>query len=439
MQFPKVVKVRQDFPRPRVEDVGEALREQCAREEIRSRIEPGAEVAITAGSRGIAGIDNVLRSLVGILKDAGAKPFLIPAMGSHGGATAEGQVEILRSLGVTEESVGAEIRSSMDVVEIGKTEGGVPVYMDRIASEADGIVVVGRIKQHTDFRSGVESGLLKMSSIGLGKHAQALALHAHGVKGIRDYMVEAGKVVYGSGKVLFGVGIVENAYEETAMVEAIPPERVAEREKELLEESANLMPRLPVSEIDVLFVDELGKNFSGTGMDTNVVGRFRILGVEEPESPDVKYLIVGDVSEASHGNALGVGLADFTTRRLFEKVDYEAMNQNVLTSTFVERAKIPMVMENDREALEAAVRCNWGVEPEDTRFIRIPNTLHLRYAYLSENLLDEALANGNVEVVEEAAELDFDENGNLASFEAGDEEQTVAVSSNRDDGYYGDV
>ena len=439
MQFPKVVKVRQDFPRPRVEDVGEALREQCAREEIRSRIEPGAEVAITAGSRGIAGIDNVLRSLVGILKDAGAKPFLIPAMGSHGGATAEGQVEILRSLGVTEESVGAEIRSSMEVVEIGKTEGGVPVYMDRIASEADGIVVVGRIKQHTDFRSGVESGLLKMSSIGLGKHAQALALHAHGVKGIRDYMVEAGKVVYGSGKVLFGVGIVENAYEETAMVEAIPPKRVAEREKELLEESANLMPRLPVSEIDVLFVDELGKNFSGTGMDTNVVGRFRILGVEEPESPDVKYLIVGDVSEASHGNALGVGLADFTTRRLFEKVDYEAMNQNVLTSTFVERAKIPMVMENDREALEAAVRCNWGVEPEDTRFIRIPNTLHLRYAYLSENLLDEALANGNVEVVEEAAELDFDENGNLASFEPGDEEQTVAVSSNRDDGYYGDV
>ena len=439
MQFPKVVKVRQDFPRPRVEDVGEALREQCAKGEIRSRIEPGAEVAITAGSRGIAGIDNVLRSLVGILKDAGAKPFLIPAMGSHGGATAEGQVEILRSLRVTEESVGAEIRSSMEVVEIGNTEGGVPVYMDRIASEADGIVVVGRIKQHTDFRSGVESGLLKMSSIGLGKHAQALALHAHGVKGIRDYMVEAGKVVYGSGKVLFGVGIVENAYEETAMVEAIPPERVAEREKELLEKSANLMPRLPVSDIDVLFVDELGKNFSGTGMDTNVVGRFRILGVEEPESPDVKYLIVGDVSEASHGNALGVGLADFTTRRLFEKVDYEAMNQNVLTSTFVERAKIPMVMENDREALEAAVRCNWGVEPEDTRFIRIPNTLHLRYAYISENLLDEALANGNVEVVEEAAELDFDESGNLASFEAGDGEQTVAVASNRDDGYYGDV
>jgi hypothetical protein len=197
------------------------------------------------------------------------------------------------------------------------------------------------------------------------------------------------------------------------------------------------MPKLPVSDIDVLFVDELGKNFSGTGMDTNVIGRFKILGVEEPESPDVKYLIVGDVSEASHGNALGIGLADFTTRRLFEKIDYEAMNQNVLTSTFVERAKIPMIMENDREALQAAVRCNWGVEPEDTRFVRIPNTLHLRYAYLSENLLDEALANGNVEVVEDAADLAFDESDDLVHFDAEAEEQTVAVSSNRDDGYYG--
>jgi hypothetical protein len=442
MRFPKVVKVRQDFPRPRVGDDGdvwEALREQLAKEEIRSRIEPGAEVAITAGSRGISGIDAILRSLVEILKEAGASPFLVPAMGSHGGATAEGQVEILHSLGVTEDSVGAPIRSSMEVVEIGETQRGVPVYMDRIASEADGVVVVGRIKQHTDFRSGVESGLLKMASIGLGKHAQALALHAHGVEGIRDHMVEAGKAVFASGKVLFGVAIVENAYEETAIVEAIPPERVAERERELLEESARLMPKLPVSDIDVLFVDELGKNFSGTGMDTNVVGRFKILGVEEPASPNVRYLIVGDVSEASHGNALGVGLADFTTRRLFEKVDYGAMNQNVLTSTFVERAKIPMVMENDREALEAAVRCNWGVEPEDTRFARIPNTLHLRYAYLSENLLDEALTSGNVEVVEDAAELTFDESDNLASFDAGGREQTVAVSSNRDDGYYGNV
>jgi Lactate racemase N-terminal domain len=438
VRFPKVVKVRQDFPRPRVEDVGEALREQCEKREIGARIEPGMKIAITAGSRGISGIDEVLRSLVRLLKEGGASPFIVPAMGSHGGATAEGQVEILSSLGVTEESVGAEVRSSMEVVELGETESGVPVFMDRIAHEADGVVVVGRIKQHTDFRSEIESGLMKMSSIGLGKHAQALALHAHGVKGIKDYMVEAGEKVLSSGKVLFGVGIVENAYEETAMIEAIPPERVAEREAELLRESARLMPKLPVSDIDVLFVDELGKNFSGTGMDTNVIGRFRIPGVEEPESPRVKYLIVSDVSEAAHGNALGVGLADLTTKRLFEKINYEAMNANVLTSTFLERAKIPMVLENDREALEAAMRCNWGVEQEDTRFVRIPNTLHLRYLYLSENLLEEALANGNVEVVEDAAEVEFDADGYFTSFGAEAGEQTVSATPGGDDGYYGD-
>ncbi len=434
MSFPKVVKVRQNFPRPRVEDIESALKEQCGKEEIQARVEPGMQVAITAGSRGVSNIVPILRSLAGILKDAGASPFIVPAMGSHGGATAEGQVEILESLGVTEESVGVPIRSSMEVVEIGETDRGVPVYMDRIASEADGVVIAGRIKQHTDFHAEWESGLLKMSAIGLGKHAQALALHALGVPGIRDHMVEAGKMVFASGKILFGVGIVENAYEETAIIEAIPPEKVAEREAELLEESVKLMPKLPVSDIDVLFVDELGKNFSGTGMDTNVVGRFRILGIEEPESPRVKYVIVGDVSEASHGNALGVGLADLTTRRLFEKVDMGAMNQNVLTSTFLERAKIPMVMQDDREALEAAIRCNWGVPPEETRFVRIPNTLHLRHLYISENLVEEALAGGNVEVVGEASEIEFGDDGNLAAF--GGEPETVSVSAGAEDGYF---
>ena len=440
IEFPKLVRVRQEFPRPRVENLEEALREQCAREEIRPRIEPGMEVAITAGSRGISGIDVIIRSLVDILKEAGAKPFIVPAMGSHGGATAEGQVEILESLGITEEFCGAPICSSMEVVELGDTERGVPVYMDRNASEADGVIVVGRIKQHTDFRSDVESGLLKMASIGLGKHAQALALHAYGVPGIRDYMVEAGEVVFSSGKVLFGVGIVENAYEETAIIEAIPPDQVPGREKELLKESAKLMPKLPVSEMDVLFVDELGKNYSGTGMDTNIIGRFRILGVEEPETPSTKYLIASNISEASHGNALGIGLADLTTSRLFGQVDYEAMNQNVLTSTFLERAKIPMVMENDREAIKAAIRCNWGVPLEETRLVRISNTLHLRDLYLTENLLEEALANGNVEVVEEAADMEFDENGHLTPFSgAPDEKGAAGIASNSEDGYYNDA
>ncbi len=335
MEFPRVVKVRQRFPRPRVGDVEAKLREGVGRDEIASRVRPGMKIALTAGSRGIAGINVILRSLVAILKEMGAKPFVVPAMGSHGGATAEGQVEILASLGVTEEFCGAPIRSSMDVVELGETARGTPVYMDRISYESDGVVVVNRIKAHTDFRGPFESGLLKMASIGLGKHKQALALHGYGVEGIRDFMVEVGREVIDSGKVLFGVASVENAYDEPAYLEAIPPGEIPRREEELLAEYKKLMPELPVGEIDVLFVDALGKNYSGTGMDTNVIGRFRIPGVEEPGRPEVKYVVVGDVSEESHGNALGVGLADLTTRRLFEKLDLGAMNANVLTSTFL--------------------------------------------------------------------------------------------------------
>jgi hypothetical protein len=416
MEFPKVVKIRQKFPRPRVENVEAALREQLGGGEITSTIKPGMSVALTAGSRGVAEIAEILRSLVEILKEMGAEPFIVPAMGSHGGATAEGQVEILDSLGVTEDFCGVPIRSSMDVVEIGETERGVPVYMDRIASEADGVVLVNRIKAHTDFRSSIESGLMKMASIGLGKHEQALALHGYGVEGIRDFMVEVADEVMESGHILFGVATVENAYDEPAIVEAIPAKNIHEREIELLAEYMDMMPALPVSDIDVLYVDSLGKNYSGTGMDTNVIGRFRILGVEEPESPAVKYIVVGDVSEESHGNALGVGLADLTTQRLADRVERKAMNANVITSTFVERAKVPMVLASDEEALRTAIRCNWGVPPEETRFVRIPNTLHLEYLYVSENMVDEALANAETEVVGDPEELRFDPEGYLQRF-----------------------
>ena len=416
MEFPKVVKIRQTFPRPRVEDVEGAVRDQLRREEISSAVRPGMSVAVTAGSRGIARIDEILRAVIEGLKEMGAEPFIVPAMGSHGGATAEGQVEILASLGVTEESCGAPIRSSMETVEIGETARGIPVFMDRIASEADGVVVVNRIKAHTDFRAEVESGLLKMASIGLGKHAQALALHGYGVEGIRDFMVEVGEEVMDSGHILFGLGIVENAYDEPATIEAIPTREIPGRERELLRGYMQMMPVLPISDIDILYVDALGKNYSGTGMDTNVIGRFRILGVDEPERPNVKYLIVGDVSEESHGNALGVGLADLTTERLVGQIDRNAMNANVVTSTFLERAKVPMVLQNDREALQTAIRCNWGVPPEETRFVRIPNTLHLEHLYVSENLVEEALSNSDAEVVSGPDELRFDDEGSIGRF-----------------------
>ena len=416
MEFPKLVKVRQKFPRPRVEDIEATLREQLGREEIAETIRPGMSVALTAGSRGIAQIYEVLRSLVTILKEMEVEPFIVPAMGSHGGATAEGQVEILESLGVTEESCGVPIRSSMEVVELEATDRGVPVYMDKIASEADGVILVNRIKAHTDFRSTIESGLMKIASIGLGKHKQALALHGYGVEGIRDFMVEVGEKVMESGHILFGVGLVENGYDEPAIVEAILPGDIRRREEELLAEYMEMMPALPIKDIDVLYVDALGKNYSGTGMDTNVIGRFNILGVEEPEEPNVKYVIVGDISEESHGNALGIGLADLTTERLADQVARKPMNENVLTSTFIDRAKIPMVMASDEEALQAAVRCNWGVPPEETRFVRIPNTLHLEHLYVSENLVDEALESGELEVIGDPEELRFDGDGYFEGF-----------------------
>jgi hypothetical protein len=416
VEFPKVVKIRQKFPRPRVDNIEETLREQLGRGEISSTIDPGMSVALTAGSRGIAQIHEILRSLVEILKEMEAEPFIVPAMGSHGGATAEGQVEILESLGVTEEFCGAPVRSSMEVVEIGETGRGVTVYMDRLASEADGVVLVNRVKAHTDFRSDIESGLMKMASIGLGKHEQALALHGYGVEGIRDFMIEVAEEVLGSGHILFGVATVENAYDEPAIVEAIATGEIHEREAELLAEYMEMMPALPVSDIDVLYVDSLGKNYSGTGMDTNVIGRFRILGVEEPETPAIKYIVVGDVSDESHGNAIGAGLADLTTRRLADRIERKAMNANVITSTFVERAKVPMVLASDEEALRTAIRCNWGVPPEETRLVRIPNTLHLEYLYVSENMVDEALANAETEVVGDPEELRFDTEGYFEDF-----------------------
>lgn len=439
MALPEVVKVRQEFPRPCIEDIEGTLRQRCAKEEISSRLSPGMSVAITAGSRGIANISDVVRSLVAVVREAGAEPFIVPAMGSHGGATADGQQELLAGFGITEQECGAPVRSSMEVVELGETKSGVTVYMDRLASEADGVILAGRIKPHTDFHADFESGLMKMASIGLGKHAQALALHAHGVTGIRDYMVETAEAVLGSGHVLFGVGLVENAYEEIAALEAIPPGKIPQREPELLAEAARLMPKLPVEDLDILFVDEMGKDYSGTGMDTNVLGRFKILGVAEPESPRIKYVVVGDLSARSHGNALGVGLADFTTRRLADEVDARVTNENVLTSTFVERAKLPMTLESDLAAIQAALRCNWGVPPEEARFARVPNTLELEYVYLSESLLEEARAKEGVEVIGEPEELAFDEEDNLLAFvgaSGGTRTEHAEALPGADDGYY---
>ncbi|WP_017726450.1 lactate racemase domain-containing protein, partial [Halalkalibacterium ligniniphilum] len=346
----------------------------------------------------------------------GANPFIVPAMGSHGGATAEGQIEVLESLGVTEGYCGAPIRSSMEVVDLGKTEAGISVYMDKIAYESDGVILVNRIKAHTDFSASIESGLMKIASIGLGNHKQAQAIHTFGVLGIRDHMPIVAEHIFQSGKILMGIGIVENAFEDTAEIEVIPVQSIKEREQELLRFSKSLMPKLPVDNLDILHVDKIGKNYSGTGMDTNIIGRLRILGTAEPETPSIHYIIASDLSEESHGNALGIGLADLTTERLFQKIDYQKMNENVITSSFLKRASVPIKLANDREAISAAIRCSWGKAPGEIRFMRIPNTLHLEELYVSEALLPEIEKQGNVEIIGEMAPMAFDDSGYFLSF-----------------------
>lgn len=411
MSFPKMAKIRQKFQVESLQDIPGTIADQFQQVKADEKIKPGMEIAITVGSRGINNIPLIVKSVADEIRKRGATPFVFPAMGSHGGATAEGQKEMVESLGVTEEYTGCEIRSSMDVVEVGVTSEGIPVYVDKIAYNADGIIVMGRIKPHTDFKNKIESGVLKMASIGMGKHKQALALHTYGIKGISEMMPEVGKVAIAKSNTLFGIGIVENAHEETAIIEAIEPDQIEERERELLKKAFTLMPSLPVDEMDILLVDEIGKNYSGTGFDTNIIGRIRVLGVEEPKKPSIKYVIASNLSEVSHGNALGIGLADLTTKRLFEKIDIKTMNENVVTSTFLARASIPIVLDNDQEALKAALRATWGVAPEQARIVRIPNTLHIGELYVSEVIFNELKDKENIEVLEDLQEMKFDQDG----------------------------
>ena len=311
MNYPEMYHIRQVFDVPKVDNIEEALSHALESIRINSLINPGARIAITAGSRGVANIDRVLRHLVRVLKENSAKPFLIPTMGSHGGGTAEGQVEVLRSLNITEESVGAPIVSSMEVVEIGKSCFGFSVLVDKNAAEADGVIVVNRIKPHTEFEGPIESGLMKMMAIGLGKHKGCIQVHKQTVAyGYREVIPEIGRVILENLPVLFGVALIENVYDETAIIKAIPHSQFLVEEKKLLVRAKTLMARLPFDDIHVLIVDKMGKNISGTGMDTNVIGRIMFIGEKEPEKPKITRIVVLDLAEESHGNAIGVGLAD---------------------------------------------------------------------------------------------------------------------------------
>ncbi|MBC8075683.1 MAG: DUF2088 domain-containing protein, partial [Chloroflexales bacterium] len=360
---------------------------------------------VTAGSRGIRDIAAALRAAVAWLREQGAEPFLVPAMGSHGGATAAGQITMLAELGVTEQSVGCTILSSMEVVELGRLDDGTPVYMDRNAATADGVLVVNRIKPHTDFHAEIESGLGKMCAVGLGKRRGAETVHNRGANGLRTRLPHMARLSVERGKVLGGIALIENAAEHTAEVHFLAPHEIAgAREAALLAHAKTMIGRLPFDQLDVLVIDEIGKNISGCGIDTNVVGRMRMPGQADPPAPRITAIVALDITEASHGNAAGVGVADLIAARLARKIDFAATYINGITSGTggLMRMSLPMILPTARDAVATALRMVGVPELDHIRLARIPNTLHLGEIFVSAPLLDEVRANDALELLGEA-------------------------------------
>lgn len=414
VQIPKMFCVRQKFSRDGIENIPAILREKLDQEALKARIKPGMTVVLTGSSRQIANMPVILRELALFVKQMGAKPYIIPAMGSHGGATAEGQLEILHSFGITEEFCGCPIFSSMETVQVGRLENGDEVRMDKFAHNADAIVVVGRIKAHTAFRGPYESGLIKMMAIGMGKREGADSLHRAGFKVMGERLPQYAKVVYDNCNIIFGVGTIENEFDQTCRIEVIPGEEIFQREPELLLYAKSRLPRLLFPETDILMVHEIGKNFSGSGMDPNVTGTF---GTPYATGGIRKQrVVVLDISPESHGSFIGLGMADITSKRVMEKLDTNATYFNMITSTVLGVGKIPMVLEDDKMALQAAIRTLTDVDKSKVRIVYLKNTLSLETVMISEAMLEEAKAREDIEILEEPRQLRFDSEGNLLDF-----------------------
>jgi hypothetical protein len=412
----RLVKIRRRFEASMLPDLAQQVRDEVGFLLQRYQLEPNSRVGITAGSRGINDAIEVYQAAVETLKGEGHQPFLFSSMGSHGGGTAEGQRDLLRSLGLTEENIGAPVLCSADVVHLGETEGllaGLPVYVSKEAAEADGILAINRIKPHTSFHGAYESGLMKMLAVGMGRDKGASMVHRLGWNSMVESITSIGSAVLKRLPVIGGLAIIENAYEETALVKGLPGPEIPESETQLLELARGYMPFLPIADADLCVVREMGKNYSGTGMDTNVIGRLRLQGMPEPAEPAIQFLAALDLSEASHGNATGIGLADFTTERLVEKIDYEATYLNCLTSGGPIRAAVPMTLADDEALFEAAWRALKPERINEVRLLIVENTLHLEELWLSKVLLEEVEAREDVEAVGEPFTLEFDSDGHL--------------------------
>ncbi|GIP36649.1 lactate racemase domain-containing protein [Paenibacillus sp. J2TS4] len=409
---PEMVRIRQRFDAAAIADLPSHIRQQLRTPGTLNRIQPGQRVAVAVGSRGIQNLALIVRTTMDQLKAVGAQPFIVPCMGSHGGATTTGQVEILRQLGITEEAMGVPIAASMDVVQLDMLPNGLPVYADRyMAEEADAIVVINRIKPHTAFRGPYESGVLKMVAIGIGKQKGAEAIHQMGFKHMAENMPQAARLLMRKLPIVFGLAIVENAYDQTCRLEALPVEQFESREKELLVEAKERLPKLLIPQADVLVIDWIGKNISGDGMDPNVTGRFPTKYAYG--GPDITKIVALDLTPESKGNAAGIGLSDFTTKCLVSKMDAEATYANGLTSTVCLPCNISTTLDNDLLAIKAAVKTSNILDYKTCRLMRIRDTLHLGEMMISTALLDEARRHPDIEVLSDPFPLAFDAEGTL--------------------------
>jgi hypothetical protein len=413
MSVPPLARVRQSVPQPRVADIPGTVRRLILGSRLRERVAPGGRIAVGVGSRGITCIPTVARAAVDALKEMGYKPFIVAAMGSHGGATAAGQRELLAGYGVTPEAMGVEVRSDMDTVVLGTNPVGLPIYFDKNAHEADGIVLLNRVKPHTDFTGTYESGVLKMLVIGLGKRDGATQVHKLGLRGLREVLPAVGRFLVEHTRFSLGLAILENAEDMPAEIVALEPEAILDAEPKLLERARGLMGRLPFDQIDILVVGELGKNYSGAGMDPNVIGRLMVETMPDFPRPVVTRLVVLDASEESHGNIVGVGFADLTTDRLVATVDPEAFRINVLTSCCLERARIPIALPTDREVFDAALATCWRIDPSEARIVVIPNTLELNTMYVSPPLDAEVISHPHLTRETDYLDVSFSLDGTL--------------------------
>jgi len=411
VSLPKVARIRQTFSDKHLQDIPKEISQALKRPGTLDRIQSGEKVAISVGSRGIDNLTLIVRTLVNELHKRGAEVTIIPAMGSHGGATAEGQREILHRLGIVTEDVGAEIVSNMGVKIIGLLADGTPVYLSEDALAADHIILLNRIKPHTAFRGSIESGLIKMLTIGLGKQKGAEVCHARGFKYMAQTLVEMGSLLLEKSKVTFGLGIVENAYDRTYSITAIPAEHLMEEEPTLLRQAKSLMPSLPINQLDVLVIDEIGKDISGDGMDPNITGRYPTPYAHG--GPEVAKMVLLDLTERSHGNANGIGTADIVTRRLVEKMDLEQTYPNALTSTVTGPVKIPLTLGSDFDVLRAAVKTCNAQDPSMIRLVRIKNTLSIGEFWASEAVVKELSVRAGEVEIGELEDWVFDYVGNL--------------------------